>query len=348
MSSRRFLRTSSQLQSRYINARWHGCFIDRPGLPEKLRKIARRADDRFLRTCRNGYRAEEVMGSDIQGSGRGKRAVHFQHFMAIDPLALTGFQDFGNCTSWMEAEKNGIAYAVDIVVKKEPHEYIARPGTALVYGSRGYSSQGMALSDAAYVSHNVGIQLMTTYCDGKYDFREENNDETFGNNWGRSGVPSDMLAAVDGTRVEQVSRVTDPEACLDLLYNGYALGHGSTKTARPNGGLISTLQSIGGHAQAWIGYDDTEEFRDWYQETTGKRLTQAVCINDQSWGDWNNFPDRLWPDHLWGPRPQGAWVVTLSDQARIINEWGDCYANSDVVGFPARQIPPWEDALGWL
>ena len=336
-----------QIQAYYLSG-GHGCFVDRGGMPDWARKAARRADDKFRSECRNGYQAEAVISLAAQGTGKGKRAVNFQHVMMLDPIAFTGFQDFGNCTAQMYAEDVGEVYGVDIVVKGEPHEYVAWPGTAVTYGHRGTSSQGMALSTGANVVHNIGIQLRIEYLDGKYDFREEDTDETYGNGWGRTGVPRDLLDAVSGNVMEQVSRIQEEEACLDVLYNGGAIGHGSTLTARPVGALVSPLQAIGGHAQAWIGYDDTDEFRDWYRETTGNRINDWVGINDQSWGRWNDFDESLWPTHLWGPRPEGAWVVTGRNQMNIINNWGDAYALSNLIGFPAREIPPWQEAFDWL
>ena len=129
------------------------------------------------------------------------------------------------------------------------------------------------------------------------------------------------------------------DAIMDLLYLGHFVGHGSNYTARSYGDPVSGLTSIGGHAQALIGYDDTDEFRDYYKERTGKTLREAVFINAQSWGDWNRVEN--WPEHLWGAKPQGAWVVTESSMSRIVRQWGDCYAISNVLGFPARNLPDW-------
>lgn len=319
---------------------FHGAFADVDTMPGWARSAARESFAGFRDEARHPYVAEDVLSGKIVGSGKGKRAVNFQFAMKLDPMILYGSQDFGNCTSWMMKEMTGCQLALDIALG-QLHEYTTRPGTAVVYGSRGHNGQGMSLSRAINTVHNKGIQLMSQYCDGRYDLREERADESYGNAWGRSGPPSCILEEIDGNYIEHVVRVTAEQACLDLLFGGYFLGHGSQLTARPNGRLISGLTSIGGHAQAWIGYDDTDEFREWYKKNTGKTLNDWVAINDQSWGNWNPMPDEVWPTHLWGPRPQGAWVVTGRDQMKIVRQWGDCWAISNVVGFPLREIPDW-------
>lgn len=318
---------------------FHGAFIDYEELPDWARRIARWARDKLRRNARCELRAENAIARDLHGIGSGKRAVHFRHAMQIDPSIHTGNQDAGNCTPWMTREMVGDEWCADIAERGEAQEYVKRPGTAVVYGSRGHSGAGMDLATAMDVVHNRGIQLEISYLGGKYDLSTEARDEAAGVAWGRSGPPADLLAEIAGDRIEQVSLVTDEQAIKDLLFMGHFLGHGSTRTARSSGDPIAPLQTIGGHAQEVMGYDDTDEFRDFYRERTGKTLNDWVAIHDQSWGDWNTITN--WPDHLWGPKPEGAWVITGSDLMRIVREWGDCWAISNVLGFPMRTLPDW-------
>jgi hypothetical protein len=91
-----------------------------------------------------------------------------------------------------------------------------------------------------------------------------------------------------------------------------------------------------------MGYDDTDEFREWYREKTGKRLNDWVGIFDQSWGDdWLRVND--WPEHLWGPRPGGAFVLEGSVVAsRMLDtRYGEAIAMSRVEGFPMLELPDW-------
>jgi hypothetical protein len=112
--------------------------------------------------------------------------------------------------------------------------------------------------------------------------------------------------------------------------------------------LISQLQAIGGHAQAVLGYDDTDEFRSWYKQNTGQTLNDYVVIHDQSWGNWNPISADKWPSHLWGAKPEGAWVVTGRDFMRLVSQWWDCYAFIDMGGFPnGGPVSEWQARVNW-
>jgi len=323
--------------------KFFGCFNTKKG-PAWCRHLATRDRDE-LRELVTRYQAADIVPARLQGSGAGKRAVHFNHIMRINSQSLSGSQDFGNCTSWMTREGGELARGVDIVVKGDLERYDARMGTAVTYGSRQSSGQGMTLARAMWAIVNLGIAQEISYCDGKYDLRTEDADEAAGNRWGRSGVPADLLAEIKGDRIATVVEIASTAEAIDALYGGAACGHGSTLTGTTRGELISGLQSIGGHAQALLGYDDTDEFREWYRETTGKPITGPVFINDQSWGPWNSFDISLWPSHIWGERPEGAWVLNERDMSRVISQWGDCYAWSNVEGLVREGIPDWTEAF---
>ncbi len=326
------------------SAGFQGCFNTRSG-PAWCRELA--AYDRdCLREAVGDYTAAEVIPSRYQGSGAGKRACHWNHILAINPLALSGSQDYGNCTSWMTREGVEHTLGVDIAIKGDLHEYRGRTGTAVTYGGRQSRGQGMTLARAMWIIANHGIAQEKTYCGGKYDLASEDADEAAGNRWGASGVPADLLAEIEGDRIATVVEISSTAEAMDALYGGAAVGHGSTLTARTGNRLISPLMSIGGHAQALLGYDDTDEFRQWYRETAGQAISGPVFINDQSWGaNWNNFDVALWPTDLWGERPEGAWVLTECDMQQVISQWGDCYAWSNVEGLVRDGIPDWSEAF---
>lgn len=325
-------------------AGFSGCFNTRSG-PAWCRDLAAYDRDQ-LREALGKYRAAEVIPSAFQGTAAGKRACHWNHILAINPLALSGSQDYGNCTSWMTREGVEHTLGVDIAVKGDLHEYRGRTGTAVTYGSRQSSGQGMTLSRAMWAIQNFGIAQEKVYCDGKYDLSTEDADEAAGNRWGRSGPPEDLLTEIKGDRIATVVEISTTAEAMDALYGGAACGHGSTLTGTTKGTLISGLTSIGGHAQALLGYDDTDEFRQWYEQTAGERITGPVFINDQSWGaNWNAFRADLWPSHLWGERPEGAWVLAESDMQKVISQWGDAYAWSNVEGLVRDGIPDWSEAF---
>ena len=204
----------------------------------------------------------------------------------------------------------------------------------------------MTLSRAMWAIQNYGFNSETVYLDGKYDFRQEDTDEAYGNKWGRTGPPADLINVTKVDRIAHVVEIANLEEAMDALYGGASIIHGSTLTGSTKGELISSLVSIGGHAQALLGYDDTDEFREWYEKSTGKKAQGTAWVGDQSWGaNWNNFPIQLWPTHLWGERPEGAWVLWSKDMDKVIRQWGDCYAFSEVEGLVRDGIPDWTEAF---
>ena len=329
-----------------------GCVTGAPDSPGWAQSIALRARDQFRAQCRNAsWRIDDIVPSQYAGVGAGKRFCGWNYYLQLDKSlgqgrALRGSQDYGNCTSWMTREMVGTCLGIDVVHKAEPHRYTARPGTALVYGSRGWSSQGMALGTAMDAVHNIGIQLEAVYCGGKYDLRDENTDESYGNKWGGSGPPSCLKEEVSGDRMDYVGQVTGGlEAVKDLLYAGYAIGTGCTLTGKgPANPVCQGLQSIGGHAQACLGYDDTDECRS-YLESLGRNIgDDCVMFMDQSWGpNWLQVSN--WNAALWGEPSEGMWPITGKDFMKIYNQWGDVWAINNVLGFPLRDLPDWGSNL---
>lgn len=336
--SESLLNVQDQIQQAIMSGRIQGSFVDSEDSPEWARKIAQWARDKLRDNCRNGWRAEDFIAGNLKGQGKGQRAVHFQHAVNLDPMIFKGSQRYNNCTAWATREIVGACIALDKVGRGEAHSYKKRPGTASPYANRGTrADSGMAISEGAEAVHQIGITLEIEY--PGYDLSSQSLDEAAGVKWGASGLPRDLWDLVKEDLVEQVSNVQEEEAVLDILYGGHFILTGSTKTAGGTGDPISPIESIGGHAQALIGYDDTQEFKDWYKQKTGKTLTDWVGIFDQSWGEWLTVNN--WPDHLWGPKPEGAFVLKGSDAMRLITIWGEALAMSKVKGFPLLTLPDW-------
>jgi len=316
-----------------------GCFVDHDGAPEYARQVARYEHDLMMAECANAkalYQAPE-----IRGTGAGKRQCLWPHYLKLERGAMTGSQRYGNCTAWSGRCCVGNVIAADILAKGEAHEYPGRPGTAVAYSQRGHRGQGMAIATCGRVFEQIGIQIQTTYLDGRYDFTTQRLDEDWGNARGGRSVPSDLAEVLKPHRIKTVATVPgDADAIKDLLQNYYMIHVGSTKTAASSGDPISPLRTPANHAEALIGYDDTDEIRD----RLGLRAGQWVTIWDQSWGNWNRVTN--WPDDLWGPKPDGAFVLLGDDAQWKIRQGSVAY--SDAVGFPARTLPDWGmvDTLG--
>ena len=322
---------------KHYEAGSHYCFVDVDGVPGWMRKIEARALAEFTFNVDNPA-LSNVFPSELYGTGKGKRATNYRYYTKAHTDAWKMSQSYGNCTAVSLAELMGASWEFDRVVKGEAHipmEY--RPGSALYYAARGHRGQGMALSTAGNCAVKVGISLRKPYCNGEYDLSDENDDEAYGNKWYR-GAPDCVVDEVKtGGKIATYKRFDgDDQTVLDTLYNGAFLHNGSTNTGG-DGDPVGRLKRIGGHAQGIIGYDDTDEFREFYQEKTGKRLREAVVIWDQTWGNWNSVSN--WPEHLWGEKPEGAWVITLSDTMKMVRQ--GTYVCWDVLGFILDNLPNW-------
>lgn len=326
----------------------YGTFIDSDDCPQWARDVAKYDRDKFVANARCITRAEEVIPASLQGMGTGQRAVHFQHAVNYSKKYFPsgrgiyqGAQSYSNCTSWCYRVIVGGCIIVDIIVKGEAHWIVARPGTASIYSNRGSRQDGgMSMSAGAQAVHEIGNTQEVDYPSLGIDLSTQAKDERAGVEWGRSGMPEELRELVRNDRIEQVSYVQEKQAVMDLLFGGHFIATGSTRTAGGNGDPISRIGRVGGHAQALIGYDDTDEFRDWYREKTGRRLTDGVFIFDQSWGaNWITVTN--WPEHLWGPYPEGAFVLEADDGMQLVNIWGEAIACSKVMGFPLLNLPDW-------
>lgn len=324
-----------------------GIYLDIPEQPEWARRIARWAKDEARANVRCTWRTEDAIPGKLQGVGKGKRALLFALAMRISPTLFKGAQQFNNCAAWCKRANAGCAMAYDIAAKGDLQEYPADPGTAVCWSFRGSRyDTGMTLDQCVWVAHNCGIQLRTSYLGGKYDLTKQADDENSGYKWGGFGAPKDLLEAIAANRIEQVGEVSEEQAVQDALYLGGSIMTGSSYTAR-DGDPISPLTTIGGHAQALIGYDDTDEFRAWYKQVTGKTLTDWVGVFDQSWyPNWITVED--WPEHLWGPRPEGAFVLTGQDTMKLIRQSAKYSADSGsarvfrgTLGFEPKTLPDW-------
>lgn len=310
-----------------------GCFLANEG-PEWARKIERYERDAFREI------APLPRLSDLPQklhSGAGKRAVNWNFAMALDPKAFLGSQDYGNCTFASMGWKTMTALlGTRILGLKCEERWRARHGTVW-YCTRGHCGQGSSLSQAAKSVLQLGLQVMDGNYAG-YDFSDENADEKYGNSWCRSGPPSDLT---EQTKLNKHLAVTyldekTPEAWMDVLINGGSIHTGSTTTAAKNGDPVSSFTGVGPHAQSILGYDDTEEFRDWYKQQTGKTLSEAVVIFSQTWGN-QHYVQKNWPTHLWGRQPQGAFVLPLSGVIRRMGSEAYAYG-PDSEGFQPHDI----------
>jgi hypothetical protein len=319
-----------------------GCFCRSVDAPAWSRAIAEAALGRLRQAWgKDHWLVEQVMPAAVQGSGRGKRAINYAYTQRILPGAYRGSQQFSNCTAWMTRELTGTLVGM-AVAAGDLKRMDARHGTALVYAYRGSAGDsGMNVGTACEVVTEVGQSEEKDYGSG-LNLSTQDLDETAGVRWGRGGPPQALLEALKGDTIAKAWHFGQPSAelVMDVLWNEGVIATGSTLTGQGPGDPVCGLTSIGGHAQAALGYDDSDEFRAWYRQTTGKTLGEAVVIMDQSWGpDWITI--RNWPEQLWGPRPEGSFVLPMSHFLRLLENWGEGYGLTGAKGFVARRLPDW-------
>lgn len=315
----------------------HGCFGDHEGCPTWARLVARYDRQVFIdRMGLNRYRVESVFPSALTGTGEGKKSLNHLHILDYIPTAYEGRQDYNNCRSWSMKFSTMTCLGMDIA-SGDLHRTEFRHGTALVYGSRKSSSDsGMSMGRGCEIVTTIGQSEQKDY--GFVDLSTEKADESYGTTWGRSGPPAQLVAAVKGDQVERAYWIEQPTAALvkDLFYNQCTLDTGSQLTGSGPGNPLVGLRSIGGHAQAATGYDDTDECRARLDLPAG----ESVVFMQQSW-EPNWITINNWPDDLWGKRPEGAWPITMTNFLKLVRNWNDTWCITGINGFVARKLPDW-------
>ena len=319
---------------------YHGCFGAAEGCPTWARRVAEYDRQAFINTVGDDvWEVESVFPQALVGTGEGKKSLNHLHILDFMPSAYSGSQKYGNCRAW--SMRMGTCTIIGMALANgDIHRYEHRHGTALVYGSRQSSSQGMSMGRGCETVTKVGQSEEKDY--GFVDLSTQTKDEDAGNSWGRSGVPQQLKDACAADQIEKAYHISRPTAQVvkDLLYNESVIDTGSQVTGSGPGNPIVGLKSIGGHAQVCTGYDDTDECR------AKLRLpaTESVVFMQQSWGPgWITINN--WPDDLWGKRPEGCWPITMTNFLKLVNGWNDSWAVVGARGFIARRLPDWGSSL---
>jgi len=311
-----------------------GAAIDAEIVPHDLRQYARICRDEARDTIgRSEYRFGTASGTgSLHRDYRGQICIPYRHHLKLDPQqAYRERQLQGDCVSMSKRTMRDQARCFDIGALQQAEDYVKRSATADLYSMRGHTGEGASPSRIAVAATKIGILLETvvTSPEGEdWDFSSYDRYYKIGDRYGRTGLPRWIfeLNAEYGPR--QVAEIDTEEELLTALWNGCGVGVGSSSGVSNRGGkdgvgFLSALRGSWAHDMAIIGFDDSQQF---HRET--------LIIWDQSWGEWNQLSD--WPNE-YGPRPQGAFVLTLSDTMRAVRG-GECHALSDSQGFrPRRQ-----------
>lgn len=136
------------------------------------------------------------------------------------------------------------------------------------------------------------------------------------NEWGCQGPPRNMLALGEARSDGDAYPIRSADELIEAITNGYPCTIASmfgTRTIRAQDGRqVATWNDRWPHQMCFVGYDGSG------------RTPYVYALN--SWGA-DAHPRPL------GDEPPGGFWVTLDTAARMIAD-GECWAISDVAGFP--------------
>ena len=253
----------------------------------------------------------------LYGSGKDKLRLPFKSLLKFDSeFGPSERQTTGDCVSHSTRNAVDITRAVEIDVKGEREDFVARGATEAIYQSRGHKRQGMTCSGAArYVHDKGGILLRQDY--GAVDLSTYNSKTG-----SQHKIPNSVYR--DEARKHQVktiSNIRTVDEARDALANGYAIsvcsGYGFSSRRDSHG--IAKRSGKWSHAMAWIACDDTH-----------KRLNETLFLVQNSWGSWNSGPKCC-------DQPEGSFWIREKD-ARGMLSGGGAWVFSNVDGFPPRKV----------
>lgn len=222
-----------------------------------------------------------------------------------------------NCVSHSWRNVADINRAFEIVYNGEKESFVNRSATEGIYGSRGSGGEGMfGHQGAEFLTKTGGVLVRQNYPEAGIDLSKYNG--RLGAGWGRSGVPSKLLAIAKKNQFKTASLVKNVEEARDLIANGYALSvcsnYGFSNKRDKHG--ISEPSGTWYHAMSVIGCDDTKE-----------RLKEILFLIQNSWGEWNSGP-------LWN-QPGGSFWIREKVMAAMLDQ-DQTYALSEFDGFKRR------------
>ncbi len=282
---------------------------------------------------------EFLAGQEVQyfscakGSGKGRRAMLWQYLVALDPGAFTEVQTGPDCTSHGTRNAIDAARAAGMAGGRTLASWRNRTATEPIYGARAHNNTlgGMSPARASRFVRDVGFLPREDFGVvnlSKYNF-------AIGNGWGRLGVPKEVQELCKSQKAGTITLIQTMDDLMDALFNGYGIHSGQNAgwESTPTGMVHRRSARPWGHDMHIGGYDDTREF--W---------KDPVVFIHNSWGDWNT-PVKDWPAEL--PPPPAGTIVSTFEDAEVCVSSEDCWAISDVQGYPPTNLPD-SGAVGLL
>lgn len=259
---------------------------------------------------------------NLEFSGDGKLSLPYKSAQKFDArFGEVENQQTGDCVSHAIRNAIDVSRAVEIHIGGQAEEFIARGATEVIYGSRGFSGEGMICSDAVkFMLREAGLMIRKNYPDLNLDLSKYNAN--IGIKWGSRGVPSAVKKEARKHPIKTISLITSIQEAKDAINNGYALmvcSNQGFSSKRDKYGIAAPKGSWA-HAMCIAGCDDTRE-----------RLNEELFLIVNSWGKWNSGPK-------FHNQPEGSFWVRKKVLESMIRQRGT-WAFSDVESFPARDLP---------
>lgn len=339
----------TQLLEAAYDSGFVGAFKDHEDQPTWARRAARYLEDEFFADTPGRKKLFSDIASQL-APGDGERHVNCRHALELweaggrkGPMPYSCEQDYGSCVDASTAEHETTMFGWR-AAQPGLREQFLHSAAWLKYANRGYCSDGWSGSGIATVARRVGCAFRTKYDlpGGSVDFTDDDkNEQIVARTWCRSGIPQWLVDHTSKNHGYEDGAITrfdgDHRAMLAILKAGGVLHAGGVRTS--GGPRPFAKGSTGPHMQSTVGGDDTEECRRWFAD---QGITWAAddfpIINHQTWGPgWRGeCADAYWPTHLWGPKPQGAWVTSAKWWMSDVE-----YAWLPLAkGFPAAGPPP--------
>ena len=290
-----------------------------------------------------GNMADTASEFGFAGQGEGKMILLYPEVWKVsgrsDWFHGEPNQACGDCVS--HSCKHSLITSLAVSVSNGVGSWPDLPDSAYKYGCmhpsptywmRGKNSDGWSCSTAIKkATNNIGMVECKDW-GSPLGMNLAAYSKSIAHKWGSTPPPADVQKQLGMHLVKASSRCKSWETVRDAISAGYALctcgGEGWSKSRDSNG--FSKRSGSWSHALTYIGYDDSE----WAHKTYGQQL--VLILN--SWGpSWIGGPRAVHGGGTGAPDiPKGSFWAKWSDCKNR-----DCYAVSDINGFPNRKLKDW-------
>lgn len=314
--------------------------------PDQIRAIYESGFQGVLRDPFESAFAASLFGAEdfyeafplARNLGKGKLVTPYKAALALEPeFGRYEAQTTGDCVSHATRNAGAIDWYIDALFGETqiPAEGFSlgewtatnvspRLATEPIYGYRGHGGQGANCGRlASYIGPDGpgGFLLRAKWTNSRtgQTIDLSRYDSRIGHNWGRPGTPSWVNELSRPNRAVRLFRCTSLEMARDASAMGFGIQRcwGGGFSSRRDEHGFANQQGSWAHAEAWIGFDDTD---------LAHRHGGGPCpLEQNSWGTWNSGPKRA-------DQPDGSYWMFSRTAQRIIDA-GAIYIVCSVSGY---------------